>query len=91
VAGEVPVSQQQHAWLQGAQQAPRKLLLAGPRDTIERGIDDGVSAALGQRHQPQLRVTALSYPERRGVSLRVGRIQARAVPGHQPQPERERA
>ncbi len=91
VAGEVAVGQQQHPGPQGRQQPPRKPVLAGPFDAVERGVDDRMGAALGQRDQPQLRVAALRHPERSGVGRGVGGVQPGAVPGHQPEPERERA
>jgi hypothetical protein len=89
ITREIPVGQQQHPRRQRGQQPPRQHLLAGLVDTVEDGVDQRVSAALGQREQPDLRVAALGDPERLSVGRGIGRVQPGAIPGHQPQPERE--
>ncbi len=90
VAGEVAVGQQQHPGAERMQQQARELMLAGPGDPVEGGVEDGVRAALGQRQQPDLRVAALGHAELTGILRGISRVYPRPVPGHQPQAERER-
>jgi len=84
-----PIGQHQHPRGQPGNELAGQLDLRG-RVGADDGREDGVGAALGQRHHPGLgegRLLALGHPgatEVLGVLGRVGHVEGGPVDGHQP-------